>query len=156
MITFFIPTEPQGKQSPRAVKVGGFARVIKDPKTRRYEEMVTLFASQAMAGEPPIDEPVTIAVTAVLSVPASWSQRKQQQALAGLIIPTRKPDGSNIVKAIEDGCKGVVFRDDALVSDGSWSKRYGATPGVRVQIWPTVPACMAIDGVAPQLDLEAA
>ncbi|MBX3703975.1 MAG: RusA family crossover junction endodeoxyribonuclease [Steroidobacteraceae bacterium] len=156
MIEFFVPTEPQGKKSPVAARFGNHTRILKSAKTRRYEEMVTLFASQAMAGAAPIDEAVTIAVTAVLSVPASWSQRKRQQALSGLIIPTRKPDGSNIVKSIEDGCKGVVFRDDALVSDGSWSKRYGATPGVQVRIWPTVPACQAVDGVAPQLDLEAA
>lgn len=155
MIEFFVPQEPQGKQTGRAVKIGGFTRIASHPKTKKYEAMVSMIATQAMAGQPPVDEAVTIAVTAILGVPASWSLKKQRAALAGLVIPTRKPDGSNIVKAIEDGCKGIVFRDDALVSDGSWSKRFGLVPGVRVQVWPTVPACQLIDA-APELVLEAA
>lgn len=148
MIEFFIPSEPQGKQSPRAVKIGGFARVIKDPKTRRYEDLVAMFASQAMAGQPPIDVPVTIAVRAIFGVPASWSARKQRDALAGLVLPTRRPDCSNVLKAIEDGCNAIVYRDDALIVDAGVSKAYGAAPGVHVRIWPAIPVCKLLGDVA--------
>lgn len=156
MIEFFVPSKPQGKQSPRAVKIGGFARVIKDPKTRRYEDLIGLIASQAMAGRPPLDEPVTIALRVVFPVAVSWSHKRQRDALAGLILPTVRPDCSNVLKAVEDGCNGIVFRDDALIVDVGVSKAYGLTPGVQVRVWPAIPACQLLDGVAPALEQEAA
>ncbi|MGE0745277.1 MAG: RusA family crossover junction endodeoxyribonuclease [Rhodospirillales bacterium] len=150
MIEFFVPTAPQGKQSPRAVNLHGRARIIKAPKTKRYEDMISVVASQAMAGQPPIAEPVEIAITILMPVPESWSARKRAQALSGLLRPQVKPDCSNVLKAIEDGCNGVVFVDDKLITDGSFAKRYAATPGVQVRVWPAIPACMAMDRVAPQ------
>ncbi len=135
-VQFFIPTEPQGKASPRAVRVGAFVRVVKDAKTRRYEDMIGLFASTAMAGRPLFDEPLRLMLQVVMSVPASWSRKRQSEALAGGLLPTRRPDCSNVLKAVEDGCNGVVWRDDALVVDAWVGKRYGAQPGVRVVVTP--------------------
>lgn len=156
MIEFWVPSEPQGKQSPRAVRMGSRTRLVKAPATRRYEDLVGLIASQAMAGQPPLDVPVTIALRVVFSIAVSWSHKRQRDALAGLILPTRRPDCSNVLKAVEDGCNGIVFRDDALIVDAGVSKAYGLTPGVQVRVWPAIPACQLLDGVAPALEQEAA
>lgn len=51
----------------------------------------------------------------------------------GEIMPTTKPDKTNIEKAIEDGMNRIVFRDDALICDGHFSKRYSVIPGVEVR-----------------------
>jgi len=69
-------------------------------------------------------------------VPASWSARRQRLAIAGGLMPTTKPDKDNVIKAVYDGCNGVVWRDDVQVVDGVQRKRYSATPGVRVEAWP--------------------
>ena len=155
-VSFFIPSEPQGKQSPRAVKIGGHARVIKDPKTRRYEDLVSMFAAQAMNGKPTIDEPVKITVRAIFSVPASWSGKKQREALAGLAVPTRRPDCSNVLKAIEDGCNKIVFRDDSLIVRGLVTKEYGETPGVHVTIETVRKQLLWFESVRPIAEDEGA
>src|SRR5688572_11126901 len=89
-----------------------------------------------MAGRPPIEVPCDLFVEIVCSVPASWSAKKQRQALEGSIWPAKKPDTDNILKALNDGMNGVVWRDDVPAVQGGWRKVYGATPGLRVTVKP--------------------
>jgi len=133
-ITFTVPGAPQGKGRPRVGTVSGRARVFTPAKTVAYENLIAHAAQQAMAGRPLIDGPVSCAIAIDAPIPASWSKRKQAAALAGELMPTTKPDLDNVVKAIFDGCNGVLWRDDVLIVDLVARKRYGATPGVRVMI----------------------
>jgi Holliday junction resolvase RusA-like endonuclease len=89
----------------------------------------------AMAGAPLFEGPVGCELTIHCAVPQSWSGKKQRSALASEILPTSKPDIDNVVKAIFDGCNGVLWRDDVLVVELAVRKRYAATPGVRVEVW---------------------
>ena len=137
-ITFTIPGTPVGKGRPRVTTINGFARMYTPAKTVSYEGLVAHAAHSAMQQGKfaLIDGPVHIDLQILCAVPASWSQKKQRMALNGEIIPTTKPDADNIVKAVCDGCNGVVWRDDVQAADGSWQKRYRATPGVVVTITP--------------------
>ena len=133
-ITFTVPGAPQGKGRPRVGKIAGQARMFTPAKTVAYEGLIAHAAQTAMSGRPLLDGPVACAVHIDCAVPASWSRKKQRQALAAEILPTTKPDADNVVKAIFDGCNGVLWRDDVLIVDLVARKRYGATPGVRVMI----------------------
>ncbi|QAZ38445.1 RusA family crossover junction endodeoxyribonuclease [Methylibium sp. Pch-M] len=135
MITFTIPGQPQGKGRPRIGKVGQHARMFTPGKTVAYEGLIAHSAQQAMAGRPMFDGPVACNLFIDCQVPASWSQKKQRMALAGEILPTTKPDADNVVKAVYDGCNGVLWRDDVQVIEGRQRKRYSATPCVRVEVW---------------------
>ncbi|MBI5255415.1 MAG: RusA family crossover junction endodeoxyribonuclease [Burkholderiales bacterium] len=147
---FTIPGEPQGKGRARsAVLYGRGGRpVMKDgrvivthhtpDKTVAYEGLIAHEATLAMAGKPPVEMAVEVRIDIVCSVPASWSLRKTREALAGLIRPAKKPDPDNILKAVADGMNGVVWKDDVQAVDGSWSKRYGTTPGVTVTVMPVL------------------
>lgn len=147
MISFTVPGQPQGKGRAKIVKIGGFSRMATPQKTVAYEGLVAHAAQLAMNGAPPIDAACCANVFVDCQVPASWSQKKQRRALAGEILPTSKPDIDNIVKAIFDGCNGVVWRDDVLIVDTRIRKRYSATPGVHVDVW-------SLEGPAEQRDLE--
>lgn len=136
VITFTVPGQVVGKGRPRVTTIGGFARLYTPAKTASYEGLVAHAAHEAMHGMEPLQGPVRIHLAIRCAVPASWSQKKQRQALAGEILPTVKPDADNIIKAVCDGCNGVVWRDDVQCADGSWTKRYSATPGVVVTIAP--------------------
>lgn len=136
MIAFTIPGEPQGKGRPRVGKIGGHARMFTPAKTAAYEGLIAHAAQQAMAGGAPLDCPCAVQVSITLSVPASWSKRKQAAALLGEVLPTKKPDTDNVVKAVFDGMNGVVWRDDVQAVDLAVKKRYGATPGVFVRVSP--------------------
>jgi Holliday junction resolvase RusA-like endonuclease len=138
MIRFTIPGVAVGKGRPRVTTINGMARMYTPKKTASYEGLVAHVAQAAMVGKPLVEGAVHIDLTIRCQVPASWSQKKQRMALAGEIIPTTKPDADNVVKAICDGCNGVVWRDDVQAADGAWRKRYAATPGVVVTITPLV------------------
>lgn len=138
MIAFTVPGQPQGKGRPRVGKIGAHARLFTPQKTVAYEGLIAHAAQIAMAGAAPFDQAVATNVFIDCQVPASWSQKKQRMALAGEVLPTSKPDVDNVVKAIFDGCNGVLWRDDVLVVDTRIRKRYSATPCVRVEVWSVV------------------
>ncbi len=141
MIAFTIPGEPQGKGRARAAmrkKNGGgtYIAQITPDKTVAYEGLIAHAAQQAMAGAAPLDCPCAVQVSITVTVPASWSKKKQAAALLGEVLPTKKPDADNVVKAVFDGMNGVVWRDDVQAVDLAVRKRYGATPGVFVRVSP--------------------
>lgn len=134
MIAFTIPGQPQGKGRPRIGRVGLHARLFTPAKTVSYEGLVAHSASMAMAGRPMLDVAVAVRLWIDCQIPASWSHKKQRQALAGELYPATKPDIDNVVKAVFDGLNGTLWRDDVLVVDCRVRKRYAATPGVRVEV----------------------
>ena len=135
MIAFTIPGAPQGKGRPKVVKIAGFTRMATPAKTVAYEGLVAHAAQLALRGAPLLDGAAGCNVFIDAPVPASWSDKKRRAALAGDVLPTTKPDADNVVKAIFDGCNGVIWRDDVLVVDLRVRKRYAATPCVRVEVW---------------------
>ncbi len=134
MIAFTVPGQPQGKGRPRIGKVGPHARMFTPAKTVSYEGLIAHCAQQAMAGRPMFDLAVFCVIYIDCRLPASWSAKKHWAALAGQVLPTSRPDADNVVKAIFDGCNGVLWRDDVLVTDLRVRKRYAATPCVRVEV----------------------
>jgi Holliday junction resolvase RusA-like endonuclease len=126
--------DPQGKGRARAFRRGNFIGHYTPEKTRTYEGMIRSAAMDAMAGQPPIDVPVEIVLSAIFPVPPSWSQKKRAAAIAGEIKPAKKPDIDNVIKAWTDAMNGVVFRDDCLIVKGSFSKVYGPAPLVAVTV----------------------
>lgn len=135
MLSFIVPGAPQGKGRPRIGKIGQHARMFTPAKTVAYEGLVAHAAQLAMAGRTLIESAVGCNVFIDCPIPASWSGKKQRQALAGEVLPTSKPDADNVVKAIFDGLNGVVWRDDVLVVDLRVRKRFAAVPCVRVELW---------------------
>lgn len=105
-------------------------------KTVAYEGLIAHAAQSAMAGRPMLDGPVEVNLHIECQIPASWSKKKQVEALAARIVPTTKPDIDNVVKAVFDGCNGVLWRDDVQVVNVCVFKRYSATPCVKVKAWP--------------------
>jgi Holliday junction resolvase RusA-like endonuclease len=133
-VSFVIPGEPQAKGRAKIVKIGGFSRMATPQKTIAYEGLIAHAAQQAMAGAAPVEFACQVQMIITVSVPASWSKKKQAAALAHQVLPTKKPDTDNIVKAVFDGLNGVVWRDDVQAVDLFVRKRYGQTPGVQVRV----------------------
>lgn len=49
--------------------------------------------------------------------------------------PLPKPDNTKLRRAIEDGMKGVVYKDDSQIVDGADHKRYGEFFRTTVKLW---------------------
>lgn len=132
--SFFVPGKPVAKARARHARVGNFVRTYTPKETVEYENLVRMAAHEAMGGQPPCDRPIALRLRIGLPCPSSWSARRQHEAYAGLILPTKKPDADNIEKSIKDGCNRIVWGDDSQVVDAVKSKRYAETPGVHVEV----------------------
>lgn len=133
-LTFTVPGDARGKGRPRATTRNGHASVYTDAKTASYENLVALSAQAAMRGRKPFDAPVEMVVSVRVTPPKSASKAKRAQMLEGLIWPAKKPDLTNIIKAVEDGANGIAYTDDALIVTLSADKVYAETAGVDVVI----------------------
>jgi Holliday junction resolvase RusA-like endonuclease len=138
-ITISLQGPPQGKGRARAFVRGGHIGHYTPEKTATYEGMIRTAAMQELAGRVAFDEPVQFTLRAIFPVPASWSERKRQQALTGTIKPGKKPDLDNIAKAWNDALNGVVYRDDSLICQMTLDKRYGPQALVVVTVKPVSP-----------------
>jgi len=131
-IQFVVPGQPVAKGRHKTARRGKSLTHYTPEKTANYESLVAHAGHIAMAGRSLIAGPVSMEIDIRLQIPQSWSKKKQQQAADGLIAATKKPDCSNVLKAIEDGMNGVVYNDDTQIVKSSQSKRYAETPGVVV------------------------
>lgn len=139
MIRFTVPGEPVAKGRARIGRdATGRPIAITPAKTRKFENLVALAAQQAMAGREPYGRniPLSVLIVATMTAPASWSMRKQQAAVNQHILPTKRPDLDNFLKAAFDGCNGVIFADDCSIVRLESRKEYGPVPGLTVQVVP--------------------
>ena len=135
-----------GKERPRQGRTRTGDRVFYTPKqTKAYEQLVETCGALAMRGRPLLECAVEVKLFIGVSVPASWSKADRVAALEERILPKVKPDVDNVEKAICDGLNGVVWKDDAQVTDVVKCKRYAAKPGVAVWIRPVTCDGIAID-----------
>jgi Holliday junction resolvase RusA-like endonuclease len=133
-ISFVVPGVPIGKGRPRFSRQGGKVRTHTPEKTANYESLVKLAASQAMAGQSLLKRPVALLLTMHMPIPSSWSKKRQDLALRGLIGATVKPDLDNVCKSIADAMNGIVYTDDKLIVSATIVKQYGTVPHVAVRV----------------------
>lgn len=127
---FTVYGPPQGKGRPRF----GKGRTYTPAKTRSYEAMVATVAKAAMLGCPAFEGACSLAMVAFMPVPASWNARKRTAALEGTLIARGKPDADNAIKGIADSLNGIVYRDDAQISEVHFAKRYSNDPRVEISV----------------------
>lgn len=133
--TFTVEGEPVPKLSGQIVRFGKHMSLKANPKTRRYEDVVRQVAAVAWAGRPLLRErAVELTIIFYREPPASASKRLRAQMLAGELKPISKPDCTNYAKAFEDGLKGIVIADDALVTDLVVRKRYATAARVECTV----------------------
>ena len=133
-VSFTVPGTPIGKGRPRFARQGAFVRTFTPEKTASYENLVKLKAEEAMRGRQIFEGAVSVEISLFITPPASWSQRKQREALGGAILPTSKPDVDNCMKGIMDACNEIVFRDDKQAVDVLVRKRYDNTARTLIRV----------------------
>ncbi len=134
MISFEIPGPPVAKGRARSFAKNGRIGHYTPDATVRYERLVGLLAAREMRGCEPFDCACELIINLFVQVPKSWSNKRRLDALGGAIIPTIKPDCSNVLKAIEDGLNGIVWKDDSQASDIIVRRRYSDAPRVMVMV----------------------
>lgn len=133
-VAFVIPGTPVGKGRPKFARRGAFTVAYTPEKTASYENLVKVKAEEAMTGKPVFDGAVEVSIRLFVTPPASWSQKRQREALAGAIFPTSKPDIDNVVKGIFDAMNEIVWKDDKQAVDVRVVKRYGQVARAAVEV----------------------
>ena len=138
--SFTVIGEPRGKQTRTNIihRGGGkspFAGQRRTTQTIIYENRVLACFQAAYPDWQPITGPVQLNIKAQLLIPAGTSKVKRLLMLARKLWPLKKPDLSNILKAVEDGLKGAAWLDDKQVCVVVMMKQYGEQPRVDVVLW---------------------
>lgn len=129
-----IPGNPIPKGRPRF----GNGRTYTPKRTKTFEDSVGLYARSAMAGELPYDAPMDMRAVFVFEPPKSWSKKKRQAAMDGLVFCTSGGDLDNLQKAVADSLNGIVYVDDRQIISAHVSKAYGPTAGTIVELTPII------------------
>jgi Holliday junction resolvase RusA-like endonuclease len=130
-LRFIIPGPPKGKDRPRTAP--GQSRPYTPKETVEAEKRVRALFKQRFPDHQPFTGPVMIRFTAVFEVPKSFNAKLRQEALAGRLYATKKPDKDNLEKLIADALNGVAWVDDAQLQGGG-VKRYGSPERVEVDL----------------------
>lgn len=140
--TLTVPGEPRGQGRPRFARAGKGVRAYKATEDEGYEGLIRW--AWVEAGRPTIpDGPYSMHIIAKLGRPKGHYKANGELSAAGerAPYPTRKPDLTNIAKAVEDALVGVnAIPDDSKIVSLLLVKRWGdeldgEEPGLRVDVW---------------------
>jgi len=135
-IDILIPGNPVPKGRARAFLRGNRIGHHTPEKTRVWEGVARMAASEAMGRRSPLDGPVVLSVVATFVAPPSWPKWRQELLGQDGVGHTTRPDLDNLVKAVKDACNGIVWRDDCQVVRIEADKVYGSTPAMTVRVSP--------------------
>ena len=131
-IEFTVFGEPQGKARPRFTRIG---RTYTPKKTADYEKYIQeVFMDCYPRWSKPLETDLKITVIALFEPSKSYSKRKIEDCLEGLIRPNKKPDADNIAKVVLDALNGLVYEDDKQVTVLKVKKRYDTVARIEIMI----------------------
>ena len=126
-VKFIIDTKPVPKARPR---LGRGGRVFTPQTTLAFENTCALsYGNRHNFGK----DPISIKITFNFEVPKSYTKKKQQDALNGILRPSRN-DIDNLIKSVFDGLNGIAWEDDRYIAKLQAEKRYNTKDFIEVEI----------------------
>jgi Holliday junction resolvase RusA-like endonuclease len=132
-IKFTVPGEPKGKGRPKFSRQGKFVRTYTPETTVNYENWVRMCFLQAKQEK--LTGQLRAEINYYLSVPNSFTKIKKEEALKGLLRPTKKPDIDNVTKIIFDALNGMAYEDDKFIVSCSIDKWYDIDARTEIYIY---------------------
>lgn len=128
---FEVDGNPRGKQRPRVVTRGGFARAYTPKETVDYENSIRR-SYKYMTGNRLFNSAIEADIIAEFAIPKSARKRDIPKMLKNEIPYLSKPDCDNIGKVVLDGLNNIAYSDDSHVINLNAKKKYGKKPMIRV------------------------
>lgn len=128
-MTFIVKGEPKGKARPRFAR----GRTYTPKTTVDYEKEIQSRFLEC-GGKFSFADKFTLDVIACFGVPKSASKKKVADMLAGIIMPTKRPDIDNILKVVLDALNGVAYYDDSQVVRVVGTKEYNKEPFLQITV----------------------
>ena len=99
-----------------------------------WQAMIQVACKQEWGNKPLIETAVEINLVFIRSYPNKLPKREASRERRLKEALVRKPDLDNIVKAAIDGIKGIILKDDTVVTKLSAEKRFGPEPMTMITI----------------------
>ena len=101
---------------------------------KAYQATIQVACKQEWGNKELIETAVEINLEFVRSYPNNLPKRETSRERRLKEALVRKPDLDNIVKAAIDGIKGIILKDDTVVTKLSAEKRFGPEPMTMITI----------------------
>ena len=137
MIRFIYNGEAVGKGRPRVSRRGNYVHTYTPSKTRDFEESIRFeFMANNCDPMPVYKREVSLKASVLIGVPIpkSYSKKKRKMCIDGELVPAKKPDVDNILKAVFDALQGYAYEDDCQIVVIHSEKMYSESPFVEVVI----------------------
>lgn len=121
----FFPFEPIPKGRPRMTRRG---RAYTPKKTHDYEKLIRDYYRENTTDY--YDCAIRVSLIFYMPIPKSISKKKRALMESGEIKCTIHKDIDNLSKSILDGCLGVAYKDDCLITRLTATKRYATDNNV--------------------------
>lgn len=132
-VEFSVPGKPFGKQRPKFVSRGKFARAYTPKETVNYENLVKYSYIQTV-GDLKLHGPIKANIQGVFPIPKSSSKKEKELMIQSKIPHTKKPDCDNMAKCVLDALNEIAYDDDSQVCKLNVDKIYGEHPKIIVSL----------------------
>jgi Holliday junction resolvase RusA-like endonuclease len=133
-VKFKVLGEPKGKQRPRLCKIRGRSIVYTPKQTTEYEQKIRASCKRLMSEKFPQGIPLEIKITALFSIPKKFNKEQREKSINGELLPTKKPDGDNVIKIVLDALNDTAYFDDSQVCGINFFKKYGEKAQIIIEI----------------------
>ena len=128
---FTVYGQPTGKARVRVTKWGSYTPEV----TVLYENLIKVeYARQCKSYMFDKGLPLSLAVRAYYTIPASASNKRKELMRAHQLRPLTKPDWDNVGKSIGDALNKIAFHDDAQIVCAIVQKFYSDQPRIEITI----------------------
>ncbi len=140
-VKIIIPGNPIPKARHRSYRLGKFIKTY-DPQDKEKKALTNFlyqnygsFVKSSDLYEWNKETPLSIKIKFLMPIPKSDTQSMKNQKAWGLIVPTHKPDISNMLKFYEDVFNQVIYHDDSQVVHVEMDKlKYSEKPRTEIEI----------------------
>ena len=129
MLRIVIPGIARPKQRSRSTRTGHHYT----PAATVNQEAWIRQCAVEQIGQPCLAGPLAVRFAFWIMLPQSKSKKWKEDALAGRVWPTVKPDFDNAAK-IGDALNGVAWIDDKQIVEAHIYKRYAEKPSTVIEI----------------------
>lgn len=137
-LTVIIPGKPDKQDRPRGANIKGHVVIYDTKESKDAKKKIaeaTAAAIKEQGWKVPVDEPLSVVISAYFPFFKSWTKKELAAALSGEARPISKPDADNILKVYLDGLvEGGAMRDDALVVELHGFKYYAEEPRTIIKV----------------------
>lgn len=105
-----------------------------NPRLKGWQQQVALAIAAELDGAAPLASSIALEAEFRFARPPSHFTKTGRLRKGAPLAPGR-PDLDKLLRGLLDGLAGVLFLDDAQVTELDAAKVFAETPGVRVRAW---------------------